>query len=58
MFFESDLKRVFFVMALVSIRTRTKCLSFENISNESVGVKMFCGEQASNYERIYLLKRS
>ena len=25
------LKRVFFVMALVSIRTRTKCLSFENV---------------------------
>ena len=31
-FLKVILKRVFFVMALVSIRTRTKCLSFENVS--------------------------
>ena len=36
--FESDFEKVSFVMALVSIRTRTKCLSFENVSNECVGV--------------------
>ena len=37
-FLKVILKRVFFVMALVSIRMRTKCLSFENVSNECVGV--------------------
>ena len=48
LFLKEILKRVFFVMALVSIRMHTKCLSFENVSNECWCIKCFCCEQARN----------
>ena len=50
MFLKVILKSLF-VMILVSIRMRTKCLTFANVSIESVGVKRFFScEQARNYE--------